>query len=158
MDYVKQLEQKNDELQQRVSIAESALNALNIFSRKQSFFQYRLWVQKKDCENFIWEIAMNRNDIFRVLSVFKSTLNEYDKIIIECIRCSRFYFKEDEKHSNDWEHSQAWEINVVKNNKDNWIIEEFEIYNTPNFYGVKYEVLNGKSFSKHLKRWTKNTA
>ena len=152
-DYTKQLEERNEQLQEKLIVAESALNALKLYERKQSFFQYYINARKESNEWALWNVSMVKSDIFNSFVTFKHTLLEYNEIKISCQRLYKDYSDHVNILNYRWTFDNAWVIEIEKNKKNKWIIKDFSTY-----CGWVFDdptKMQGKSFDKYLSRWRK---
>jgi hypothetical protein len=147
-DYVKELEARVEELQQRLSVNLSALSALKLFADRQSFFQYVMTVRKPGQEWSTWNLTMSRKKIFKTFTQFKTSLLEYTKIAIVC---SRYHKETFDDGQVIWVDETCWQIEVRQKNHI-WKISSI------NLYGVSdtHNKLVDDPLTNHISRWCKD--
>jgi hypothetical protein len=151
-DYVKQLEERNEQLEKQLGAALSSLNALSFYNRKLVFYMYSLEVRKAKGEWFMWQYSEEKHDLFTPFGKFASTLFEFDEITLRSTRTCRLPLNDVQYV---WHREQAWKIDLMKEkNKrgnDVWIISDYENFAQ---YKMKedWKDLRGTTFISYLRR------
>lgn len=147
-EYIKQLEAQVEDLQEKYTMTSHVLNAMLEKEHKLSFFVYEFSVKQKDGEWSCWAVSFSRDSIFKSFASFKSTLEQFEKIVITSTKVIK------DRRTNEWDHSTAWRIGIMKNDKEKYIVNRYETYMGESFY-ENFKSPVGKSASKYIKRWLK---
>ncbi len=155
-DYIKQLEDRNEELQERLVTAEHLVHTLASYNKKISFFVYTMEVRQSGCEWEIWSVQFERKPMFSQFEQFKTTLKKYDEIVFTSSRRFKVEPFNGSAWALQWDKERCWKISVTKK-KDKWLISHFETYQIGDaaYHDDGPEKIIDKPFSKHLKRWLK---
>lgn len=156
--YIKELEDTNESLQERLTKAETTINILGNFNRRISYFSYRIMVLANS-DWLVWADSYNRPQIFTSFTIFKDTLNEYKKISVSCSfnkKITPGYTCNDGRwtqYSEGWNQYSVWCMSMSKEKKK-FIIDSIEVHaGTWGFFD--YNSIVGDPLEKHLHRWSK---
>jgi hypothetical protein len=155
-DYIKILEERVEDLQERLTIAKNLLQAFQNDDKILSYTLYSVGARKRGQEWTTWGIWNERKNLFKSVNSFKATLNEYDQMCLAAVRHRRVpadEYADDITSRYKWEHDNKWKIYLCKQEKTNlWTIESFAVYH------LSYEEnssMEEELLDKHLIRWLK---
>lgn len=152
MDYVKQLEERVDNLQHELSKVSQLLYLERLEKRTMSFNDYFIVVNTKDNEQLIWCRHLDRNIFFisleDMLTKFSTDVFvNFSRINIYCKRHSKNNIEPDK----NWNTTSIWELCCIKEDGE-WVISNM---NTPQLpYNYREDLYQDKSLKEVVSKIT----